>query len=98
MQASSRKLLEPVGPGEVQLTSERMDGEHVSFVKAVKSRASAYAPAEVGHRSITIAHIGNIAMRLGRPLGWNPQAERFVNDAEADKLLSCEKRAQWDLA
>ncbi len=98
VQASSRKLLEPVGPGEVQLVSERVDGEHVSFVKAVRSRASAYAPAEVGHRSITIAHIGNIAMRLGRPLRWNPEVERFVNDAEADRLLSCEKRAKWNLA
>jgi predicted dehydrogenase len=98
VQASRRSLLEPVGPGEVQLVSERVDGEHVSFVKAVKSRASAYAPAEVGHRSITLAHIGNIAMELGRPLRWDPAAERFVEDAAADKLLSREKRKKWDLA
>lgn len=98
VQASSRKLLEPVGPGEVQLTSERVDGEHVSFVKAVKSRASAYAPAEVGHRSITLAHIGNIAVQCGRPLRWNPQTERFVGAPDADKLLSCEKREKWNLA
>ncbi len=97
VQASSRKLLEPVGPGEVQLKSERVDGEHVSFVKAVKSRTSAYAPAEVGHRSITLAHIGNIAIACGRPLRWDPQTERFLNAADADKLLSREKRAKWNL-
>ena len=97
VQASSRKLLEPVGPGEVQLKSERVDGEHVSFVKAVKSRASAYAPAEVGHRSITLAHIGNIAIACGRPLRWDPQAERFVDAPDADKMLSREKRAKWNL-
>ena len=97
VEASSRKLLEPVGPGEVQLKSERVDGEHVSFVKAVKSRASAYAPAEVGHRSITLAHLGNIAVACGKPLRWNPQTERFVNAPDADKLLSREKRAKWTL-
>ena len=97
VEASSRKLLEPVGPGEVQLKSERVDGEHVSFVKAVKSRASAYAPAEVGHRSITLAHLGNIAVACGKPLRWNPQTERFVNAPDADKLLSREKRAKWNL-
>ena len=97
VQASSRTLLEPVGPGEVQLKSERVDGEHVSFVKAVKSRASAYAPAETGHRSITLAHIGNIAIACGKPLRWNPQAERFVNAPDADKLLAREKRATWNL-
>ena len=98
VQASRRSLLEPVGPGEAQLVSERVDGEHVSFVKAVKSRASAYAPAEVGHRSITLAHIGNIAAALGKPLRWNPEAERFVDAPDADKLLSREKRAKWNLA
>lgn len=98
VQASSRNLLEPIGPGEAQLVSERVDGEHVSFVKAVRSRASAYAPAEIGHRSITLAHLGTIAAACGRPLRWNPEAERFVNDAEADKMLSREKRAKWSLA
>jgi predicted dehydrogenase len=97
VQASSRKLLEPVGPGEVQLKSERVDGEHVSFAKAVRSRASAYAPAEVGHRSITLAHIGNIAVACGRPLRWNPQAERFVDAPDADKMLAREKREKWNL-
>ena len=98
LQASHRKLLEPVGPGEVQLVSAPKDGEHVSFVNAVKTRASAYAPAEKGHRSITLAHLGNIAIDCGRPLRWNPQTERFIDAPDADKMLSREKRKKWDLA
>lgn len=98
LQASHRKLLEPIGPGEVQLTSAPIDGEHVSFVNAVKTRASAYAPAEKGHRSITLAHLGNIAIACGRPLRWNPQTERFIDAPDADKMLSREKRAKWNLA
>ena len=98
LQASHRKLLEPVGPGEVQLSSAPIDGEHISFVNAVKTRASAYAPAEIGHRSITLAHIGNIAIACGRPLRWNPQTERFVDAPDADKMLSVEKREKWNLA
>jgi predicted dehydrogenase len=98
LKASHRKLLEPVGPGEVQLTSAPTDGEHVSFVNAVKMRASAYAPAEKGHRSITLAHLANIAIDCGRPLRWNPQTERFIDAPDADKMLSKEKRKKWDLA
>jgi hypothetical protein len=63
----------------------------------VKSRKECYYPAENGHRAITIAHIGNIAMMLGRKLKWNPEEERFVNDPEADKMLSRPIRAPWKL-
>jgi hypothetical protein len=63
----------------------------------VKSREPCYAPAEVGHRTITIAHIGNIAMMLGRKLKWDPAAERFLNDAEADSMLGRQQREPWTL-
>ncbi len=73
-------------------------GEHRNFLDCVKSRQPCYAPAETGHRSITIAHIGNIAMQLGRKLRWNPQAERFTDDAEADGMLSRNQRQPWTIA
>ncbi len=72
-------------------------GEHRDFLDCVKSRKACYAPAEIGHRTITIAHIGNIAMMLGRRLEWDPDAERFVDDAEADAMLSREQRKPWTL-
>ena len=63
-------------------------GEHRNFYDCVKSRKPTYAPAEIGHRTITIAHLGNIAMQLGRKLRWNPDAEDFVGDSEASAMLT----------
>jgi len=42
-------------------------------------------------------HIGNIAMWTGRKLRWNPEAERFVDDPEADRYLARAMRAPWRL-
>lgn len=71
--------------------------EHRDFLDCVKTRELTYAPAEVGHRTITLSHIGNIAMLLGRPLRWEPQHERFVGDAAANAMLSRPMRAPWTL-
>ena len=52
------------------------------------SREETAAPVEVAHRSLTICHLGNIAMQLGRDtLQWNPDTEQILNDAEASSLL-----------
>jgi predicted dehydrogenase len=82
----------------VQGTDSGKGGEHRNFIDGVKSRKPCDPPFEVGHRTISIAHIGNIAMLLGRPLKWNPEAERFVGDAEADAFLSRPQREPWTLA
>jgi len=85
-------------PSQIVPRRSGIGGEHRNFVDCVKSRKPCYAPAETGHRTITIAHIGNIAMQLGRKLHWNPNKERFVNDAEADKMLSRSQREPWTMA
>ena len=96
LQARPKSVLESaIKPNEVHL--DTAPDEHRNFLDCVKSRKPCYAPAEVGHRTITIAHLGNIAMRLGRKLAWDPAKERFVNDAEADKMLSRPMRAPWTL-
>ncbi|MBI4658237.1 MAG: Gfo/Idh/MocA family oxidoreductase [Verrucomicrobia bacterium] len=84
-----------VGPNETQLYSAA--NEHRNFLDCVKSRKPCYAPAEVGHRTITIAHIGHIAMRLGRKLTWDPEKERFADDQSANQMLSRPMRAPWKL-
>ena len=56
------------------------------------------APVEVAHRSITICHLGNIAMRLGREsLRWDPRTERIIGDDEAAKMLGRPYRGPWKL-
>lgn len=68
-----------------------------NFIDCVISRKETIAPCEVAHRSITIAHLGNIAMQLGRDLRWDPERERFMSDSEADRMLSRPYRGAWTL-
>ena len=62
------------------------------------SREPTAAPVEVAHRSITICHLGNIAMRLNREkLRWDPRTEQIIGDDEASKMLSRPYRSPWTL-
>jgi len=92
--AHPKSLLKSViSPNEIHLYEST---DHVgNFLDCVASRAKTITPAEVAHHSIMIGHLGNIAMKLGRKVRWNPQAERFVNDSEADRILSRSMRGAW---
>ncbi len=68
----------------------------VNFIDCVISGDEPIAPAEVAHRSITIAHLGNISMLLNQELEWDPKTERFVNNTLANALLDRPMRAPWD--
>lgn len=68
-----------------------------NFIDCVLSREQPVAPIEAAHRSITVAHLGNIAMRLGRDLRWDPAAERVIDDDRANGMLSRPMRAPWKL-
>jgi predicted dehydrogenase len=68
-----------------------------NWLDCIKTRKEPHAPVEVGHRSITICHLANIARELGRKLRWDPVAETFPDDAEACKLLDRPRRTGWEL-
>jgi hypothetical protein len=72
-------------------------GHHRDFLDCVKTRATPIACAEVAHRSTTVCHIGNLCLRLGRKLEWDPVKERFMNDDEANRMLARTMRAPWRL-
>ena len=67
-----------------------------NFIDGVKSRKATICPAEVGHRSASLCHLGTIAIRLGRKLQWDPAKEEFVGDAEASKQVAREMRKPYD--
>lgn len=70
-----------------------------NFIEGILTGKPVISPCETGHRSITIAHLVNIGLRLGKKnLKWNPETERFVNDPAADALLGVAYRAPWTLA
>jgi predicted dehydrogenase len=76
---------------------EYMEGHHRDFLTCVRTRGRTIAPPEVAHRSTTTCHVANICLRLGRPLTWDPAAERFVNDPMADGMLARAMRSPWRL-
>jgi myo-inositol 2-dehydrogenase/D-chiro-inositol 1-dehydrogenase len=67
-----------------------------NFFDCVEHRRTPISDVESQHRSVSTCHLGNIAMRVGHKVQWNPETERFVNDAEADKLLKREQRQGFE--
>ncbi|MHC4206579.1 MAG: Gfo/Idh/MocA family protein [Planctomycetota bacterium] len=97
LQAEPKSILDSViGPNEIHLYTCK-GGEQRNFLDCVKSRKDCYFPPEIGQRCFTIAHIGNISMLLGRKLRWNPEKERFINDEQANRMLSRAMRSPWRL-
>jgi predicted dehydrogenase len=68
-----------------------------NWYECIKSRKLPICDVEVGHRTAAVCHLGNIAMRLGRKIRWDPVTEKVVDDAEASRRLSYEYRAPWKL-
>lgn len=68
-----------------------------NWLDCIKSRQLPVADVEIGHRSVSVCHLANIVRELQRPLRWDPAKELFVNDPEADKLLSRERRKGFEL-
>ncbi|QEL14445.1 Gfo/Idh/MocA family protein [Limnoglobus roseus] len=71
------------------------DNHMGNFFDSVKSRKPPLCDAEIGHRTASLCHLGNIALRLGRKLTWDPAKEVFVNDKDADTHLAREQRKPW---
>jgi predicted dehydrogenase len=92
--ASDPELLKkplPASAGRLYASDDHMG----NFFDCVKSRKVPACDAEIGHRSASVCHLGVIAMRLGRTLKWDPKAEQFVDDADANKWLAREQRKPW---
>ncbi len=83
-----------IGKDEVHLYNSKA-GHHSNFIDCVFSREETAAPAEVGHRSISVAHLGNIAMKLQQDLDWDPVKEQFINNDIANSMLTRPMREPW---
>jgi predicted dehydrogenase len=95
---------EPKRPGSTEQPLERKqmnttDATRLhaaNFIDCVRSRNKPAADVETGHRSTTVAHLGNIAFKTGKKLHWNAETEEFTDDGEASKLLARQARKPWD--
>jgi predicted dehydrogenase len=96
LEASSDALLkEKIRDDEIQLG--RSPGHQRNFIDCVTSRKDPIATAEIGHRTASVCHLNNIALLLGRKLRWDPAKEQFIDDSEANALVTPKMRAPWSL-
>ncbi len=93
--AAQRKVASPASNSQLDAGVAHV----ANFLDCVRSRKDPIAHVETGHRSATVCHLGNIAVRLGKKkvLHWDPAAERFTNDDEANAMLTRPMRAPWQI-
>lgn len=68
-----------------------------NFYDCVRSRGLTVTPIEPAQRAITVAHLGNIAMQLGRRIAWDPALERIPNDPQAQRMTARAMRSPWHI-
>ncbi|UAL11912.1 Gfo/Idh/MocA family protein [Caulobacter segnis] len=92
--ASNPKILDSViGPNEIHL--RKSEEQHGDWLDSIRTRKSPSAPAEVGHRACTTCLLHHAAMKTGRRLRWDPKAERFIGDDEANAMISRPQRKPY---
>ena len=84
-----------IGQNEIHLP--KSSDHKRNFLDCIKSGRNPIAPVEIGHRSASVCHLANIAMKLKLKLHWDPDRERFINNDEANRLLSKPLRSPWHL-
>ena len=72
---------------------------HMGFwLECIPARRMPNADVEIGHRSVTVCHLANLARRLNRKLQWDPAKEQVVGDKEANMLATARPRRKgWEL-
>ena len=86
-----------IKPGQLHLDTGAAGNHYHNFVQCVRNRKNPIAPVEAGHQASYLGMIAEISIRLGRKLNWDPVAERFVGDDQANRLLSMPMRSPWHL-
>ena len=72
-------------------------GHIQNWFDCMATRKKPNADVEIGHRTISFAHVMNITRRLGRPLKWDPAKEQFIGDDEANKHIERPRRKGYEL-
>ena len=88
-------LTSTIGPGDVHLTKSTNHAQN--FVDGVKSRATPVSNLDDAVYSDIISHLGDICIRTGRKIQWDPVKEEIIGDEEASRMLSRPLRAPWTI-
>ena len=80
---------------EIHLHASPQNDHHLDWLTSIRLASHPRRPAEVGHRSCTACLMSHAAMHLGRALKWDPKAERFLDNEEANQMLSRKQRRPY---
>jgi len=97
--ASDEKIISEPLP-ENRAVKLYVSGDHSgNWLDGIRTRTEPICNASVGHRSVTLCHLGTTALRMGKPLEWNPQKQEYVgeNRKEANATRMRPYRAGWKL-
>jgi hypothetical protein len=97
IEASRPELIEEKLPADA-VRLYKSDDHLRNFFDCVRSRKDPICPVEIGHRSISVAHLGVISVRMKQPLKWDPVKEEFVGDnaTEANRWIAREQRRPYN--
>ncbi len=68
-----------------------------NFFEAVVARKEPISDVFSHHRALSTCHLAGIAARLGRPIRWDPQQERIVDDPQAQSFIARERRKGFEI-
>jgi predicted dehydrogenase len=95
-------LTVPLEGMKVQIPKHESHSQN--FIDCVKDRTKPIADVEIGHRSATVAHLGNIArwvsektQEVGVKMKWDSKAEKFTNSEWGNHYLSRPRREGYSL-
>jgi predicted dehydrogenase len=86
---------DPLGPDAIRLY--KSNNHYQDFLKCIRTREKPICDVEIGCRSVTVCHLGNLAYWNHKPLKWNPEKECFIDDPQANEWLDRPRRAPWRL-
>ena len=88
---------EPLAQALGAIEESGRESHMANWFACLRSRERPVADVEIGQRSTTLCHLGNIARWAGRRLRWNPERETFIDDTQANQWLSRAQRKGYQL-
>jgi hypothetical protein len=87
----------PLPPANLRWYENGANSPHEDCVNCVIERRRPFRDVEFAHRVASVCHLGNICFKLKRDLNWDPNAEKFIGDDEANRLVDRPRRGPWQI-
>ncbi len=88
-------IKQPIGEDEIHLYES--PGHQRDWLNCIRERRRPICDVEIGARSVTVCHLGNLVYWNRRALRWDPKKWEFPGDAEANGWRDRERRDPWQL-